>query len=70
MTPTSDRRRLRRNIVSKLVSIMAVSEQLWLPFDTANAPHVHCFARLSGFKVQTRTVYRGGIKGIRIKRVA
>lgn len=68
MTP--DRRHLRRNIVSKLVAIMAVSEQLWLPFDTANAPHVHYFAKLSGFKVKTRTAYKGGLRGIRIKRVA
>ena len=60
----------RKNAVSKLVSVMEISDQMWLPFTVTNAPHAHCFARISGFKVKTKTIYRGGVKGIRIKRVA
>jgi len=60
----------RRSIVSKLIAVMEVSEQMWLPFEVANAPHAHTFAKIAGFKVKTRTTYKGGVKGIRIKRVA
>lgn len=73
MTATRPRRTVRqprKGIVSKLIAVMEVKEQLWLPLEMANTPHAHAFARISGFKIQTRTVYKGGIKGIRIKRVA
>ena len=63
-------RQPRKNIVSKMIAVLAVSEQMWLPFDVTNAPHVHTFAKVSGFKVKTRTTYKGGIRGIRIVRIA
>ncbi len=70
MRPQRVVRQPRRSVVSKMIAVMEVSEQMWLPFDVANAPHAHTFAKIAGFKVKTRTIYKGGIKGIRIKRVA
>lgn len=59
-----------KGAVSKLVVELSVSEQLWLPFAQVRQSNIHTFARRFGFKVKTKTTYKGGIKGLRIKRVA
>lgn len=59
-----------RGIVCSMVVALGVSEQMWLPFDVTRACNVHEFARRRGYKVKTWTTVKGGIKRIRIKRVA
>jgi hypothetical protein len=62
--------RSNKGIVSKLLTVLDVSDQMWLPFDCVKQANLHEYAYRQGIKVQTRTTVKGGIKGIRIKRVA
>ena len=59
-----------RGIVSKMLTVLEVQEQMWLPFDCVNQSNVHQFARRLNIKIETRTAIKGGVKGLRIKRVA
>jgi hypothetical protein len=59
-----------KGIVSRLVVQLEISQQLWLPFDAVRQANIHEYARRFGIQVTTRTVMKGGIRGIRIKRVA
>lgn len=56
--------------VSKMIVEMDLNEQLLLPFEIARQSNIHQFARRFGLKVKTQTIIMGGVKNLRVRRVA